>query len=129
MKTLLNVTFLLFYCSLIFWLSSRSSLPTPNLFPHQDKILHLAAYSVMGILAWRVFNQHLSNPHYIYWISISYCSLYGLSDEWHQSWVPGRDADSLDWVADTIGAALAITPIYLKKIIRNLKKKPVKKLA
>ena len=33
-------------------------------------------------------------------------SLYGATDEFHQSFVPGRDSDVLDWVADTLGAAL-----------------------
>jgi VanZ family protein len=33
---------------------------------------------------------------------------YGISDEWHQSFVVGREVDSLDWVADTFGAALAM---------------------
>jgi VanZ family protein len=35
-------------------------------------------------------------------------SAYGASDEWHQSFVPGRSTDVRDWIADTIGAALAI---------------------
>jgi VanZ family protein len=41
-------------------------------------------------------------------LSIAFCSLYGLSDEWHQSFVVGRESDFADWVADTSGAALAI---------------------
>ena len=31
-------------------------------------------------------------------------SLFGASDEFHQSFVPGRDTDVFDWVADTLGA-------------------------
>ena len=34
-------------------------------------------------------------------------SFYGATDEWHQSFVPGRDADVRDLVADAVGAALA----------------------
>ena len=30
-------------------------------------------------------------------------SLYGATDEWHQSFVPMRDSDVRDWVADTLG--------------------------
>ena len=33
---------------------------------------------------------------------------YGVTDEWHQSFVPGRDADLWDVVADALGATLAI---------------------
>jgi VanZ family protein len=35
-------------------------------------------------------------------------SLFGITDEWHQSWVPGRSVEPEDWVADTLGAALAV---------------------
>ena len=33
---------------------------------------------------------------------------YGASDEWHQSFVPGRHADVWDLAADGVGAALAL---------------------
>lgn len=36
-------------------------------------------------------------------------SLYGAVDELHQATVPGRSADVADWVADTLGAAFAVT--------------------
>ncbi len=48
----------------------------------------------------------------VYIVSVLFCSLYGLSDEWHQSFVPGRDASLGDWLADTIGAVLAATAIF-----------------
>ena len=34
-------------------------------------------------------------------------ALYGLSDEYHQSFVPGRTATIVDWFLDLIGAGLA----------------------
>ena len=36
-------------------------------------------------------------------------SLFGATDEWHQSFVPGRASEVKDWVADTLGAALAVS--------------------
>ena len=39
-------------------------------------------------------------------------TLYGISDEWHQSFV-GRDATVQDWLADTIGAALVAVLLLL----------------
>jgi len=115
MLKIINVTFLTAYCSLIFWLSSQSALPTPMLFLHQDKIHHLGAYFIMGILAWRLFNDYIENPKTVILISFSFCSLYGLSDEWHQSFVPDRDADALDWIADTLGSTIALITIQLIK--------------
>ena len=37
--------------------------------------------------------------------------MYGATDEWHQSFVPGRDADVRDLVADAVGAALAVAVV------------------
>ncbi len=35
-------------------------------------------------------------------------SLFGLVDEWHQSFTPGRYMEVADWVADTFGAIIAV---------------------
>ena len=88
---------------------------------HQDKVLHTGAYFIMGILAWRVFNDYFNNQRTVVIASICFCSLYGISDEWHQSMVPGRDADIWDWIADTLGATIAVTSILLikEKLNRN----------
>lgn len=115
MLKLINVTFLTTYCSLIFWLSSQSSLPTPMLFTHQDKLHHMGAYYIMGILAWRFFNDYCKKPKAVYFLSLCFCSLYGFSDEWHQSYVPDRDADALDWLADTLGASIALLTVKMTK--------------
>jgi len=63
----------------------------------------LAAYSIMGLLAWRGFKHLVSSPIILALSQHRFCSLYGLSDEWHQSFVVGRESDTADWVADTIG--------------------------
>ena len=125
MLKLINVTFLTSYCSLIFWLSSRSSLPTPMLFIHQDKIHHFGAYFIMGILAWRFFNDYLEKPKILFVISLCFCSLYGMSDEIHQHFVPDRDADIFDWLADTLGASFALITIQLTKNKQLLAKRRV----
>ncbi len=35
-------------------------------------------------------------------------SLFGLSDEFHQAYTPGRAVEFADWVADTLGAVVAV---------------------
>ncbi len=82
---------------------------------HQDKLHHFGAYFIMGILAWRFFKDYFEKPVTTIVISLFFCSLYGLSDEWHQSYVPGREADALDWFADTLGASIALLAIQLIK--------------
>ena len=110
MIKILDLTLLLFYCLFIYWLSDQSSLKTPIDFgfDFQDKLYHAGAYFVMGVLAWLSFKHLTSSSIMLALLSIAFCSLYGLSDEWHQSFVAGRESDITDWVADTIGAVLAI---------------------
>ena len=103
---------LIAYCSLIYWLSDQPTLPMPMLFPHQDKLHHAIAYFMMAILAWRNFKHVIKRPYLLIFLSVFFCSLYGLSDEWHQSFVKGRQADIADWLADTFGALLATLVLH-----------------
>lgn len=112
MIRILDVTLLFVYCLFIYWLSDQSSLPVPQVFSFQDKILHAGAYFIMGLLAWRSFKYLLNEPIILALLSIAFCSLYGISDEWHQSFVEGRFSDFADWVADTSGAGLAVFLLY-----------------
>lgn len=108
MLKILDFTLLFFYCLFIYWLSDQATLPVPNLFSFQDKILHAGAYFIMGVLAWRSFKHLLKRPIILAFASLAFCSLYGVSDEWHQSFVEGRFSDIGDWLADTGGAELAV---------------------
>ena len=47
------------------------------------------------------------------WLAVLIVSAFGVTDEWHQSFVPGRDADVFDWLSDTLGAALAVV-LYVR---------------
>ncbi len=101
-----DVLFLIGYCGLIFWLSSQPSLHSPDLFPQQDKLVHVTAYAVMAWLAWLAYGHWLTTQRFLILTTVVFCMIYGLSDEWHQSFVPGRDASLWDWLADTLGALL-----------------------
>ena len=119
---IIDLLILTFFCALIYWLSDQPSLPVPMLFDWQDKLHHMAAYSVMSVLAWRAFRHFISSPLLLGIISIVFCSLYGISDEYHQSFVPGRSSDIWDWAADTLGSALAIlfiSPLFNRKTLVN----------
>jgi VanZ family protein len=103
----LDLTALLLYCLLIYWLSDQHQLPSPDWFPHQDKLHHAGAYFCMAILAWRCFKHVIKATQWLALASFGFCCLYGLSDEWHQSFVAGRESDLIDWLADSLGAFLA----------------------
>jgi len=94
------------YAGLIFYMSSRTWEGVP-LFTGADKIIHLFIYAVLGgLLVWSLRATSLRGRHVILPLAIVMGSLYGLSDEIHQSFVPGRDASFFDFVSDTIGSAL-----------------------
>lgn len=92
----------------IFYLSNQPALNVPPLFEHQDKAMHFIAYGLLGIFVLAM--MPLPSAGYTTtqaWLSTLVASLYGISDEIHQSFVPGRSPEVLDWVADTVGALCA----------------------
>jgi VanZ family protein len=82
--------------------SSRSRVEGPEV-SHFDKIAHLSVYGLLGTLVLRARGERPA------WQAVALVSLFGLSDELHQYFTPGRSMDVMDWVADTVGAALAVT--------------------
>lgn len=82
------------------------------LFAAEDKLIHALAYALMGLLAWMTFSHQQRTLAIVFCMSVVFCSLYGLSDEWHQSFVPGREASFGDWLADTLGATLVAILLF-----------------
>jgi len=108
---------LLAYCGLIFFLSSQSKLiDTPLDFPNKDKLVHAIAYAMMGYAAWSAFRHHLEKAALLAVVSVLFASLYGVSDEFHQSFVEGRNADVWDWLADTVGASCMVAVLYRRQL-------------
>lgn len=101
------------YCAFIFFLSAQSDVPLDKLFLYQDKVIHLLCYALMGLLAWRAFGHFIHQRPVLAIRSIGFSSLYGISDEFHQWYVPGRSADLYDLLADIAGATIAVSLILL----------------
>jgi hypothetical protein len=99
------------YMGLIFWLSSKSVLPVAMDFPYEDKLIHFCAYAIMGFLAAHAMAEGSHKRRF--WIAFVIASLYGVTDEFHQYFVPGRECDFGDWLADACGAWVGAY-IYLK---------------
>ncbi len=96
------------YLGLIFYLSSLSQLATEiTLFSGADKLIHLGEYAFLSWLLSRALRSASPFSREAALIAIVFASLYGISDEFHQAFVPGRSAELLDVVADCGGAVLA----------------------
>ena len=98
------------YCALLFWMSHQSSLPGAQIaFAGADKIAHFIAYGILAMLV-SVGLHRAPEPCSIQvrmFVPILFASLYGVSDEIHQLFTPGRTFSLLDMVADTLGATAA----------------------
>ncbi len=80
-----------------------------------DKILHMLVYGILAATALFALPGKMirQNPCRIGMLVILFCFAYGLSDEWHQSFIPGRFPSAWDVAADTIGAVIVVS-LWLK---------------
>ena len=97
------------FAAVIFWFSSRTGVP--RLPGPTDKILHFVEYFIFALLLWRALAGSLT-AEFTFRRAVAVfliASLYALSDEVHQSFVPGRYASIYDWFADVAGILGMIT--------------------
>jgi VanZ family protein len=115
------ISFLQFQSPLFAWclfVFTASSIPSPNipaLGTYTDKVIHFGVY---GTLCWLAhiafhFQGNVSLKRYSLLAAILFTMVFGMSDEFHQLFTPGRSADILDVVADTAGG-LTYSLIFLR---------------
>ena len=99
------------WATVIYMLSDQSRIPTaPGLSTQLTAIAgHLIAYGILGFLLAAALQESGAGPRRAARLALVLAVLYGVSDEWHQSFVPGRDPSLGDLLADAIGAALGVT--------------------
>ena len=109
----------------IFWLSSRPDLPAPPV-GLSDVSAHAIVYAALGILVLRA----LSNAR---WsgvtarsvaVAIAITVLYGVSDEYHQSFVDGRFPEVRDVLADAVGACSGAAAVWAWSIVFSSNQRP-----
>jgi len=97
----------------IFYLSSRTPSELGGIFPFLSSFNwgHFVAYYVLALTyLWPFLKRYTMKISMVSAILLSV--LYGMSDEWHQSFVPGRTPDFADIRNDLIGASLAMITYY-----------------
>ncbi len=85
-----------------------------------DKLIH---FSIFGILGWVmtrgfILSENLFIKKQFVWLIPISIGLFAILDEYHQSLVPGRFPDFLDWTADFLGAVFFM---WLYKKVRRHK--------
>lgn len=100
---------LIIWCCLIFLMSGRSQ---PDIGPTYwtnfaaKKFAHLVEYAILAVLSYRAFRSWKT--------ALFFTALYGASDEFHQSFVPGREPRVRDVLIDILGGGLGL---WLKKFL------------
>lgn len=96
---------------LIFFLSALPKVPDVRFPVSPDKLGHIGIYFVLCMLSRRAFFHQARFPwlrRNALWAAFGFTLIYGVLDELHQLYVPGRWADIYDVVADGIGGALFV---------------------
>lgn len=100
----------------IFYLSHQPSLEViPPLFPHQDKVFHAGIFFLLFISM--IINRDLCRGFHPAPVLFTFGVIYAVSDEIHQSFVPGRDCSAGDLIADIAGLAIGLFAyLYYSKV-------------
>ena len=108
MRLLIRIVPVVIIMGTIFLLSHQSGdtlhLPT---FPGADKLAHMTAYAALAVtVLWFFGKEGLAKQKTTVLWTVLFCLFYGITDEFHQSFIPHRSVSGLDLLADTAGAAL-----------------------
>lgn len=85
------------------------------------KTAHIIEYGILATLLYRAIVNSEVDKKKAMWISVLIAFLYGLTDEFHQSFTPGREPKLRDVIIDTTGAS-----IFIFGIVKNINKMPNK---
>ncbi len=97
-----------------------SSIPGTRLpkwtFLHFDKVIHGGFFFILGLFVYRFLEPKIHSPLFNWkraLVSFVIVVGYGILDEFHQSFVPGRTMDVLDATADSIGGILSAVAMFI----------------
>lgn len=116
------------WMGLIYFLSSRpgSDYSTAQSWvdsvPGAEYFVHGGLFFVLGVLVFGVLRANVPQRGWLIGVdTVIFCTLYGISDEFHQTLVEGREATGFDLIADVLGGIVAATLLLL---IVRFRKKP-----
>jgi VanZ family protein len=108
-----NVQALLRWLAVILWmgaifaLSAVPSIATPLEAAYDftvKKLAHVTVYGILTVLLFRALQIHIRHKSHALLTAALIAVLYGFSDEWHQTFVPGREGTLRDVAVDALGA-------------------------
>jgi VanZ family protein len=124
----MNVEVLLRWLAVILWmgaifvLSSIPSIATPFEGGYDftfKKFAHVVVYGILTALLFGALRIHIKHKGYALLTAVLLAVLYGFSDEWHQTFVPGRKGTLRDAAINAVGAVGA--SLWLRRNADNHK--------
>ncbi len=107
------------WAAVIFAASSVTGSTIPGRFGYLAHFIEYAAFGALLSLAVRDPHDRTGSDL----AALALASAYAVTDEIHQSFVPLRTVDPMDWLADTAGAAIAIIALVaVDAVARRLKR-------
>lgn len=104
MRRLLPILVLVLLLGLQALASHQSSIPGPLEITHPwDKLMHLSFFLILGLVTGWALDRKVAFG----WLLAALVGV-GVLDEFHQSFVPGREVSAGDLAADALGAALGL---------------------
>jgi VanZ like family len=104
------------WAAVIFAFSSTPGSALPGGYSVQA---HLIEYAIFGAVLYAALRLD-HPPARAAVLAIALASAYGITDEWHQSFVPMRTPDPVDWLLDTTGATIAVlAAVALERFARH----------
>ena len=105
-----NLVLILVWMAAIFAGSATPAKEIPPGVGSFSKVLHLAEYAMLGFLIY----PYVSWRNMPLLLAAAVATVYGVSDELHQLFVPGRECDFFDALTDCAGSIIGA---YASKII------------
>lgn len=79
--------------------------------------MHIAEYAPFG---WLTVKAFIPATTFGLAASLGFSMAYAATDEIHQAFVPGRDANLMDWIADIAGILVSFCIYYYKSFKRTI---------
>jgi len=114
----INLLVTLGYMAGIYWLSSIPGETDPestllsNIIlwtpPAIQNLAHIPLFGLLAMLWYRLLNSWMKNDRLLCISAFLLATGFGILDEWHQLYVPGRYASLTDMALNALGAAFAV---------------------
>jgi len=102
----------------IFFFSSLPGSDIPGSVVWLSPLAHFLEYAILAALLVYAADRRELTVSLALTLLLA-CSLYGVSDEIHQAFTPGRTPDPIDWLVDTVGAGSAVAVIAAARTRRH----------